>query len=397
MKIKSVIILLIICSLVYFSCSGDIPDLSEYQGVNYLKSSGLNAPDWDINLKAKSDFTVAGFDYMIFDKNPSPSNMVYTGLPGNTDSGDISRLEVPNLAPNGGFEETGGSFSLPTGWTKSSIAVIKSNSQIESVHSITTPVNNSLFLEFPDELDFLSFNLLATNAISDSFFPATRYTLRFNFKKSKPSRMHLKFDGKSWTPVIQTEWTETKYETFHESIIKGTDNNFYFLHQEGDIASGFFSCIDDFQVIRNEIDYYINNFVPFKSDIRPVLYSGVYRFSVFLKAEDNDDINTVPSSASYPNNFRVRTSTVILEIKDKRKTAVSIFKYKTDHKGEETSETAFTKNRWTELYVDKFIQIDNEDDIIELRIYPVDPTGSHNTLEAGSVLIANPKLYYISE
>jgi hypothetical protein len=390
MKIKSAMITLIICSSIYFSCSSDIPGLSEYQGVNYLKSSGLKAPDWDINTKAKSDFLTASFNYMIFDKAPATSNMVYTGLPGNTDSGDISRLEVPNLATNGGFEN---SFSLPaTGWTALGTTAVDSADSLilfplAGVHPNATPVNNSLFLKFPDKADSLSFDLLT---ISDTFYSTIRYTLRFNFKKEKQGRMNLKFDGRPWTPVIQTAWTETEYETFHESIIKGADNRFLFLHNEGD-STDYSSCIDDFQVIRNEIDYYINNIVSFNSDVRPVLYSGVYRFSVFLKAEDNDDINTLAS------NYRVRTSAVILEIKDKRKAATSIFKYKTDYSGAETSETAFTKNRWTELYVDKFIQIDNEDDTIELRIYPVDPTGSHNTLEAGSVLIANPKLYYISE
>ena len=60
------------------------------------------------------------------------------------------------------------------------------------------------------------------------------------------------------------------------------------------------------------------------------------------------------------------------------------------------SSSEFTNTGWTRLTAQKFIQIE-KGGTIEIMVSPGDISGLANTLDIGSILIASPSLYYISD
>ncbi|MDX9801681.1 MAG: hypothetical protein RBT69_10135 [Spirochaetia bacterium] len=374
------ILFILISAAAFYGCS-EVPDLSEYQGINYIANSNFTSPEWSF------DDTVAPnlFHYMDFDTLPVIAVPVYTGLPNNVDSGDISRLEIFNLVPDGGFESGlagWNTFGAPTTFTRNNTSNERVNSSIP---------NNNFSIEYDlfISTDRIQFDL---DTVHDGFIENNNYIVRLNFTREATNTTAVfEYNDaaaviyKTWKPKTLVGWSvdDTVYTEFPAYDSAEFDTNItarpntqnYFNIGSISYGNDINGYIDDFRIVRSDINYYLRMTVPYSEAGRPDLYSGIYRFAVYVKGEDTADI---PPAVL---NNRSRSSRVSLIINGKT---------------EGFSSSAWTNTGWTRLTVDKFIQID-AGDTIELMVSPADKSGLANTLDIGSILIASPSLYYISD
>ena len=249
-----------------------------------------------------------------------------------------------------------------------------------------TPVpagNRTLHYTFSTTTAYVKFDLDSVT-VKDRFIEGERYKILFNFYKEAVSTITpFRFnDEPPWEIPAKKSWDEgyTRSDAYLDDteVMADSVNSFYIdyavTNQEG--------YIDDFRIVRTTgIDYYLKFRVPYSEEGRPNLYPGTYRFSVYFKAEDNNAILPHPSAPE-----RFRSSRVSLGI-SKTENSPGI-------KGFDCS-VELSSGEWKKLYIDKFIQI-KEGDSLYLFISPADNTGKE-TIDIGSVLVAYPELYYISE
>lgn len=371
-----ILILIILIAAGFVSCSDSPPSLSEYQGIDYILSHKFSSGSWVFDDTVQGSYHYMGFNSDETGVSAVPSISNFTGLP-SAATGDVSRLEIFNLVSNGGFET-----SL-TNWSASG-ATITTADGIPSVHN--TAGNYSLHYVFnttpPPNPDNVQFDL---GSLKDSFLADKRYIIRLNFSREYINNDTLfRFnDERVWDVKAKTSWDlgYTKfpdaYSDNSEIVATSSSNSFYIIYGTHNIEG----YIDDFRIVRSDISYNLKFTVPYSEAGRPDLYSGTYRLSVYIKAEDDADVT--PNS---PNENRFRSSRVSLGI-GRTVDTVTV-------KGFDSS--SFTSGSWTKISVEKFLQI-RDGDSIELLISPADKSGGSNTLDIGSVLVAFPELYYVSD
>ncbi|MCL2705242.1 MAG: hypothetical protein FWE72_03435 [Spirochaetaceae bacterium] len=388
------VLLLCALSLGFISCGDPAPDLSMYRGIDYIEKYKFTS---DISLSTASwtfndSIAPNGYHYMGFNSSETgattvPSGINQTGLP-NDAIGDISRLEVFNLVHDGGFEFD----PALTGWSPNMVgtipgAAITRELAPDSIGSTCLKYVFDLFAGI--EPEYIRFNM-GPSTIKDRFLTGNRYIIRLNFYKySMYSNTPFRFNTeRDWKPQAEREWGfgYTKFPDASldnsEVVAESSDNYFYVLFDDI-YNSNNEGYIDDFRIVRSDIDYYLKLTVPYSEAGRPDLPSGTYRFSVWFKAEDPADAS--PSPTAPPGRFN--SSRISLGI-GKTLTTTTV-------KGFVASET-ITSGSWSKLSVEKFIQIRDGDSLV-LLISPADRSGGSTTLDIGSVLIAFPELYYISE
>ena len=379
---KLILILTVLMPLI--SCSDSPADLSEYRGVNYITASNLASGSWTSDDPVQGAFHYMGFNTDSAGAADVPVVGVFTGLPNNADSGDISRIEIFNLVPNGDFEAVPGAE-----WdTVGTASFAQENADNNRVHDDAG--NNSLYFDIAAETDVIRYNLAS---LEDSFQANQNYIIRLLFTRSttNDTAVFEYNDGANppvsapytyWNPIVQTGWNadNSVYTSFPDDESLNTNitanagarfciNSFATVVNK--IQEGY---IDDFRIVRSDQNYYIRLTVPYSEAGRPDLYSGTYRFSLYIKGEADADVSPAAQN-------RFRSSKISLGINN-------------DITG--FSASSYNNATWTKLSVDKFIQIENGDSI-ELKIAPADFTNLPNSLDTGSVLIASPLLYYISD
>lgn len=364
------------------SCQ-EVPDLSEYQGINYIANHNFSSGSWSFDDTMQGAYHYMGFNSDSAGTAAPPAVAVFTGLPGNADSGDISRLEIFNLVPDGGFE------SGTAGWAAIGGASIAQEDEALDLNDYRVHDdvgNNSLYYNIPSATDIIRYDL---SNLLDNFLPSKKYLIRLYFTRATTNDTALfEYNGgsaaniiKTWKPKTETGWIadSSAFTKFPDLENLGTNmtaqTGYYFCigsydSNESKTQTGY---IDDFRIVRSDIDYYLRMSVPFSGAGRPDLYSGIYRFSVYFKGEDAADITPAVN--------RFRSSRVSLVI---------------DGKKQGFSTASYSNSGWTRLEVEKFIQI-YPGGTIEIMVSPADSSGLENTLDIGSVLIASPSLYFISD
>ena len=364
-KIKN-ILLIIVASAVFYGCS-QVPDLSEYQGINYMASQVFD-PAIEINWDRDDSNTYHMFTAVI----PSTTS----GLPAGTT--DYSRLEILNLMPDGGFEGGIGSWTtvLPSAGTAN---VVPGNGT--TIH----PANQSLYFYLQSD-ERVYFNL---ENLSGGITDNANYLIRLNFNSPEANRTVIfeyndgssYYPGGIWSPRASVAWTGNSYDQFRtssgeESLITikpGANNDFFSIGSitaDDDSQEGH---IDDVKIVRTDIPLCLRSTVPYKEQGRPELVSGRYIFSIYVKKEDLADINPLT-----PNRFPADKVTLCI-----------------NGKPEAIDVSSVTDSQWIKISTEQFIQI-YEDDTIELSVNPSDITSPY-LKNAGSILIASPALYFISD
>ena len=363
--------LIFLVSFIY-SCS-QVPDFSEYQGINYIVSKPFDG-GIEINW-IRDDPSGTYMDFSPF------ATAITTGLPAGTT--DISRLEVLNLMPDGGFEGGLGSWSPEGAPLPTANIVVGAN----TIHPLD-PANNCLYFDVfaSQTIDFDLSNLL------DFGIDNANYLIRFNFN-GEFEGIPTKFEyhdginndsGSLWSPRTTTTWdlgyTEFNSQTGEESLITikpAPDDDIFSIGSFSETASQK-GHIDDVRVVRTDIPLCLRAETPYQAAGRPELISGDYRFSIFIKKEVAADINpdTVPITDA--NRFPAQILTLCI-----------------NNKAQTLDITSVPDNEWKKVYTDQFVQI-YEGDSITLAISPCDSTGTYKK-DAGSILIASPSLTFISE
>ncbi|MCL2480273.1 MAG: hypothetical protein FWF38_01035 [Spirochaetaceae bacterium] len=392
---NSLIILqiLLLCAvsltLGFISCGEAAPDLSTYRGINYIENYKFRSFPVGLSGGWSFDDTVApnNHHYMGFNSDETgaealPTGISLIGLPGGA-ADDISRLEIFNLVIDGGFEES--TRSPAWTWTDPNADIDHKNGALPP-HYIANATGNCFYYHFdatPPPNAEINFDL---GSVKDTFLENKKYTIRLKFFKERSlSITKFKFnDERGWDVRAEREWTGmiggyTKFpdayadnsEVVARSPISG--NTFRIIHDNHNVEG----YIDDLRVVRSDIDYYLSFTVPYSDAGRPNLQPGTYRFSVWFKAEETTDVS--------PNEDRFNSSRVSLGI-GKPPSVATVTGF----------DSSLISGTWRQLSVQKFIQIRDGDELL-LLISPADKTSGSNTIDVGSVLIAYPELYYISE
>ena len=358
------LIFILTAFLPLLSCSDSPADLSEYQGKNYIESTPLDAAletDW---VRTDVSGTYISFTAVV------PAST--TGLPAGTT--DYSRLEILNLLPDGGFDGdiTG---TTPDNWTVTGGTGTVVAGDADTIH----PGNNSL-----------RFNINATQRIyfdldtvlTDGAVDNADYLINFKFNRAVSNLTAVfeyndnaaQYSGGIWKPKTTVASSGNNYDIFNESLITAKATGDYLsigsIPADDDSQSG---NIDDVKVVRVDMPYNIDLTVPYTASGRPELISGKYRFSIYVMKEDSADIN--PAT---PNRFPAETVTLYI---NNDPTAVDV--------------TSVTDSVWVKISAEQFIQI-TENDTISLSVTPNNSTSPY-LRDAGSILIAAPELYYISD
>jgi len=375
------ILLIIAASAAFYACS-QVPDLSEYQGINYIANHDFTSPEWSFDDTVEGAYHYMGFNTDSAGAAAPPAVAVFTGLPNDADSGDISRLEIFNLVPDGGFET--GTAGWDNNGTTTNATFPQNNTDAERV--LDDAGNDSLKFTLPAGTDILRFNL---STLDDTFIVGSNYILRLYFTRAvtNDTAVFEYNDGSdldiisTWKPKTQTGWDDdlasyTRFPDYDSINANITAQAGYFFcigsfdTNEYKPQNGY---IDNFRIVRSDINYYLRMTVPYSESGRPDLYSGIYRFAVYVKGEADADATPAVN--------RFRSSRVSLVINGKI---------------EGFSSSEFTNTGWTRLTAQKFIQIE-KGGTIEIMVSPGDISGLANTLDIGSILIASPSLYYISD
>lgn len=381
---KIILILAVFISL--FACSDSQINLSALRAADYIASANLVSGQWVSDDPQSGSFHYMGFNTDSAGAAALPSVAVFTGLPGNTDSGDISRLEIFNLVENGGFE------SAITDWDNNGTGATYSRDNTDPNRVNDDAGNNSLKFSIsnvtPPAMDIIRFNL---SHLRDGFIVNSNYIIRLYYTLGKTDdTLVLEYNNGApppgsqicctWITESETGWIDdntvyTKfpdYKNIDTNIIAVAGNYFCIGSYNTAYAKVKEGFIDDFRIIKSDQDYYIRLEIPYSESGRPDLHTGTYKFSVYVKGEADADVS--------PAQNRFRSSRISLGINNKLKGFSSL---------------EYNNASWTKLSVEEFIQI-NPGDTIELKISSADSTFLTNSLDIGSVLIAGPELEYIS-
>lgn len=385
-KMKSTIrIFLSFIGMTLISCGGEeLYDLSLLKSAEMIPSCDeFLLKNW--HIEDTNDFKYMGADSSVTETETDPFGK----------SENLIRLEVFNLVENGGFELTP-TGSVPDNWEARNSAEI-------GVYTGNAPRAGTISLYPGTENKSLYFNTAGGNAaavfdlssIKDGSCKDATYKFSFNFSSDtknfpvpfdirdsiKPLPFKALRDGdKMWaiSPFPPADKSRSGSTTF---TFKGTDPEFYLGNysevKEPTRGQGYF---DDFKIVNTAPDYMLTADIPYSFPGRADLYSGIYKFSIYVKAEADSAVNPSVSDGEESAN-RFRTKAVTLAINEKKAYIAA---------------PVSPESGWKKISIEAFIQIEKSGGI-RLGISPVSKKNIACSLEPGSILFASPSLKYISE
>ena len=290
LRLPSVFLLLLSFSLLLNSCQEALGGFEEYAGQNLIPADDLTSANWQLSIIDN--------DYLIY-TSPAAFAGDTSALPWNT---DISRLEVPNLAVNGDFE------AGLANWSVNAPNTITRFDSLDGTHGALAIDDWSLYFSQLDRSELINFDLAA--GLLDGFVDNGIYAIRFDFRGRYINQFDVN-NGSGNGSYLQAPW---QYDT-------GTDLSFPLLSFPDDVAgdgtivdilgaaSPFFSVgtqivgaqlaqlgyLDNFKVVRTDVDKWIYLDVPLIAAGRSELVSGTYEFSVYVR-DDPQLTPTVPNA-----------------------------------------------------------------------------------------------------
>lgn len=301
-----------------------------------------------------------------------------TGLPDTTAL--IYRIEMNNLVPDGDFET---SADIATaGWTTTGLL------SFEDPH----PVFGSRALKFAFTTGQSAQYLL--NKITDGAVNNSSYLFRFDL--TSPGTGALAFGINTLTKTFKPNITSTNHiynipDDFLSNEIPSSEFTVYDKSSDYfiiDLNANPIGSIDNFRIVKTDQNHYSRLSVPYTDTGRVdelELINGTYRFSIYVKAD--------PQAGS-ANHYAAKDVTMMIEsfdsINPSSKTEIATFSY--------TDYSSFSE--WTKLTVDLGTQITEPEDetttVIRLSVCPGNAASTSN-LDACSILVSNPGLYYSTD
>jgi len=287
-------------------------DFDDYESVNLIGSRGFDSGLWYFQDGVTAGTTdpvtgeTASVDYVQWE---STSENAPAGV-----AGPVYRLRIPNLLPNGDFENGDLSHDGVAGddWVSSETSTTGtgiSNGVLES----GTPIqgNHSLRLNFTSTTVYYAIDLSST--LSDGFPSTARYSFRMLLNSSVPNfgmEMHNHSGATddpadadtnnrfsvSLTGIGTVLQVPTSGDTSETAPVIGPRNmivantSFPYLsfggYLEATQDAAVVSRFDDLRIVRSDRSYYVRLPVPFRESGRPDLnQNGSYTISVWVKED----------------------------------------------------------------------------------------------------------------
>ena len=386
---KKIFIFAGLAVFLFFSCNL-IKDFDEYTGVDLIAGKSFTSEDWQAD-RAESY-------YLNFEPVTAEEAGTTQGLPSGA---EIYRLEIPNLVPNGDFEETNPG-EAPAGWVLSESTnninqVIDSGNYLINNNTLRFDIDNS-------KTNRIDYNLRSdTTGLLDGFIEESSYLVRFDIRSTSETIFEYNNNSKTFTL-----WSFEKGEDLSVRVFPLEIMDSQFTAQSG--QAHFFSIgtfekheqkpqegyIDNFRITRTDINQYIRLSVPVTDSEgnRLELLDGIYRFSVYIK----EDPTHTKASATAPNRFPANGVSLLMSVKSGdtvlKTTVPEVFS--PDDEGADWSV-------WSQISMTAFIQFDLpgagtiEEQMLELAITPTDTSAGGAGKDVGSILIAAPSLEFLPD
>lgn len=383
-------------ALYLFSCK-PAEHFGEYRDVNLISEKGFNSGVWVPDPEEAY--------YMNFEEVTAAEAGTTEGLPSGA---SIYRLEIPNLLPNGDFEESAVGTGLPDKWSTSGTP------DVEIIDPTTATLgnseyainNNTLYFDIVAKRTRLDFQLNhSQNGLADGFVTGGTYLIRFDIKATEYTVFGYNngtedFPEKAWTfPNSETLDTRTFPSALIDPMITAeSDDSLYFSIGvfDEDIQQSQLAYIDNIRIIRTDIDQFLRYPLPIEEEdgSRPPLVDGYYTFSLYVK----EDPSHTKANATASNRFPAVGVTLQLSLKkggELQEITMPVV-YRPDD--EEADWSQWSRISITTNKAFGVTRFDSDEEVrLELMISPTDTTMAGNYKDAGSVLIASPSLEYLPD
>ena len=280
---------ILILLLTFFGCEEAVNYLDEYSGQNLIPADDFNSATWQPST--------ADPNYLVF------APVVFGGdtsaLPWNT---DISRLEIPNLALNGDFEQA------LTNWNVVTNTLTRFDSA-DATHGTYAIDDWSIYYNTQsDKSELVEFDL--NTGLLDNFVDQGLYTFRFDYRGRYTSYFEVN-DGSANSNYADTPWRqETNDITFPLTTFPDNVVGEAVIYDEGTVPA-YFSLgtqkqsqqrsqtgyLDNFKVVKIDEDKWISLDVPLEAVGRSNLISGTYQFSIFVRYEETANLTPLTDNA----------------------------------------------------------------------------------------------------
>ncbi|MBI9104108.1 MAG: hypothetical protein JEY99_16955 [Spirochaetales bacterium] len=387
-NIKKALLLLLLISIILLASCVEPVDFSEYEDVNFIIDQDFPTTGNDdgeqrwLEERAAEEVT-DGVEYMIFEPVSETAAGSIVNLPADA---AIYRLEIPNLVPNGDFEED----PLTSGWSEEG-----ATAEITWDAATDPAVIEGRVLDYSHSASSLV--KLDTSAF---LLPDVQYSLRFDLKLSPGTdeldNMNFEYyynlasetPAYSWSPVLlgygNTVIIDFPVEVDKNAPAFTTTESGYFTIGWSVGNSGQEGYMDNLRMTRVDRTNTLFLDIPFSSPDRPDLLSGgTYTFSLYVKKEAADQV-----TPQVHNRFQAEGLTMGIN------TTASA-----SYSGRNIDISAITASTWTKVSVSysnsERVQIytpaDTSASIMTLSIVPTN-WNSANDNTAGSILISSPEL-----
>ncbi|MFP4364780.1 MAG: hypothetical protein ACLFR1_13040 [Spirochaetia bacterium] len=382
---KKALFTTVISILLFFSCD-PMDYFGGYRGTNLIASSGFGSGNW---IRAIEDDNYFRFEDASADAGDT------SALP---DGAIVYRLEIPNLFPNGDFESTADG-ALPAQWARSDVS---NPDTAQVIADPEYPINGNVFymdINNPDSRVEAALHSVLTDSLSAEGLYTFRFDYRTQLKMACSYTAHdlghqyreiyLPFGGpagaspntgEEYTPNVFPPQTMLAEQEVSLEVPVATNTDYWFsfglFGGTDDSGEAQDTYIDNFQVFRTDLDYWLELHLTTDNLSEEPVISGNYRFRVYVK----DD----PTSGT---NNRFTANEVTLSIFGNGGAS-----------GTKTIREVFNREEswsdWTEIVVDlpkaQLTESDTET-VLLLRIAPGDQENTLN-MRPGSILIADPSL-----
>jgi hypothetical protein len=359
---------------------------SDYSGTNLVAGSPLGSGDWVADQSAP---------YMRFEEVTNAGDRGDTSALPDGDSEPVYRVEIENLFPNGGFEDTSPG-TLPSQWTNNgaNTAEVVPGTDSKSID------RRSFYIEFGDSSNRVYANL--NNLFANGFEADRAYSFRFDFKAITDTfGAELNDNGGNW--LEGHTWSVSRpagmsaddvlnvpeKANFSPNNVLSPDGSFGYFSFGGysDTAESIMSAtVDNFQIICSDLTYAVRLPMARTAPARPDLVSGgTYRFSLWIRT-DPTAVDPAPGS-----NNRFPADAVTLGLNSEPEDKVYDVSRTVQRGSDDWSS-------WTEVSAELpgpqvSSTLDQQDPVVEFYFMPSEP----GALASASILVAHPSIEWSPE
>jgi hypothetical protein len=361
------------------ACTFNSP-FSPYSGVNLIAKRQFDASSapW-----AASYSQTNAYPYITMTQVTAAVAGTTAGLP--SDATGLFRLESPNLVTGGDMEAGVG------GWSASNTTVGTTTTAPNAIDGTSLTFSFKQSYSTPPLIEFALDSALADGGVTDA-----NYRINFDYNVYSTATTEFDYEDGSST-LLSTPWSLNTVGLDVTDMLhfppEGLSSDIFW----GPSAAHVFSIgrlsvdavntengdLDNFRVVRDDIDSYFRLSVPYRDSGRPDLMTdGIYEFSVWVKLED-------PASVT-PNTANAFNATgITLGINDARKMFTINNAINAPTSPASTALT-LTSTRWTKIsmkaQIETSVPSNPSSTLVDLYIAPTNIYAK----DAGSILVSTP-------